>query len=317
MRSLKLLLAAVAVAAHVVAPAAHGQAYPAKPIQLVVPSQPGGGLDVVARLFAAFVEPRLGQPVIVENKAGAQTLLGNKYVANAAPDGYHLLFTTPSTPFPALYKKPGIDVPEQLAFISMVLRAPQIVAVNARYGSLQDLAKASRGGKKLIFASYGSVLHLQSLLLNEALGIDARALRFSSSQDAAKAVAAGDADYLLASAATLKPWQKLGTLRPVAVTTNTRSDEMPELPSLKEAGVTAEDMTIWMGLYAPKGTPKAIVDRLNAEVRAFAADEKAAQTMRSLGFNPYPTTPEAFRAYYLAEQKSLVDAADKFGVERQ
>lgn len=297
--------------------AALAQGYPTRTVTVVVPSTPGGGADLVGRLFATFAEKKLGQTFVVENKAGAQTALGAKYVAEAAPDGYTIL-VIPSSPsaYKALYKEPPVDTIEDFDFVSFILRAPQVIAAHPKHASFADLVAASKADPNgVVMASYGGSIHLLTLILNEAAGINARAIQFSNAGEAAKSVAAGDADYFVASGATLAPWEgKIGRL---GVTSREASPDIPGVPGTVELGLDLADLGIWIGVMAPKGTPAEAIEVLNATVREFVSDPATDTELRKLGFEPYASSPEEFRDFVAAEQDLLAVAAEKSGFEKQ
>lgn len=296
------------------------QQYPTAPVHLVVPSAAGGSIDVVARMFAGFLAPRLQQPVVVDNKAGAETLIGNQFVARAAPDGHTLLFTSANSALRVTVKNPGVNVAADFAFISTVLRTPEILAVSSArpfrtVADLVDYARANPG--KLNFASYGKTLWLFTEILNRRGGISAVHVPFSSAPQAAQAVAAGEVDYFLSVPSTLKPLVDAGRIRLLAVTLRNRSAELPDVPSLTEAGLAGDELVTWMGLMAPIGTAAGIVARLNAEVRAFLSLPETVARLNAIGFEPFATTPDAFRSFFLREEALLMETGAALGIEPQ
>jgi tripartite-type tricarboxylate transporter receptor subunit TctC len=297
---------------------AHGQDYPTKVIQLVVPAAPGGGLDVVARLFARYLQDHVRQTVVVENKAGAQTLIGTKYVAYAPPDGYTILFATSISAFPVFRKDPGVDVAADLSFVSIVMRAPEVIAVasSSPYRSIKDLVTVSTANPgSLNYTTYGQSIWLMSEIVNRAAGIKATNVRFSNAQEAAKAVVNGDADFLLASVSTLRPWLSKGQMRMLAVTSRDRNPNLPDVPSLREVGLEVDDLHIWMGVFVPKGTPPGIVEQLNQQVRGFVQDQASSQRMRDMGFEPYATSPDDFRTFFVREQQTYIEIGKELGIK--
>ncbi len=297
--------------------AALAQGYPNRTVTVVVPTATGGGGDLMGRLFAAFAEKKLGQTFVVENKAGAQTAIGAKYVAEAAPDGYTIL-VTPSSPsaYKALYKEPPVDTGADFDFVSSIVRSPQVIAAHPKHATFADLVAASQANPNgVVMASYGGSIHLLTLILNEAAGLNARAIQFSNAGEAAKSVAAGDADYFLASGPTLGPWD--GKITRLGVTSREESAEFPGLPGTVELGLDLADLGIWIGVLVPKGTPAEAIEVLNATVREFVADPAIAAELRNLGFEPHASSPEEFRDFVLTEQGLLAEAAEKSGFEKQ
>ncbi len=317
----RLALALLAAAATLGAPAAMAQDYPTKPIEMIVPTAPGGGGDVVARILAGFLEPRLGQPIIVQNMTGAQNLQGARHVAMARPDGYTIMVTPSSPPgFKAIYKEPPVDPLNDYAFVSLILKAPQILAVNQKYADVAALIAASQADPNgVVYASYAIGFELMGAVLDDRLGINSRVAYFSSAQDAAKAVAAGDADYMMASQATLRPWGE--NIRSAMITQAEASDAFPGIPTAAEVGaaVGAElpDILIWIGVFAPAGTPEPIVARLNAEVRAFTEDPAMQAELAKFGFGAFANSPEEFREFFAIEEQLMLDGAAAAGFEKR
>jgi len=297
---------------------AHALDYPGKPVHLVVPTAPGGGNDLVARLLAGFLQTRLGQTFVVDNKPGAQNLVGTKYVALAPADGYTLLVAASISSFPVFNKDPGFEVANDLAFISPIMRAPEVLAVNASrpYRSVADLSAVSKTNpEKLNFTSYGFLLWLQTEMFTKAAGIKATHVPFSNAPEAAKAVASGDADFLLASLATVRSFVNRGELRLLTTTANERDPEIPDVPSLREAGVKMDDLTVWIGVFAPKGSPRPIIDKLNLEVRAFVADPTINAKLRAVGFTPFASSPEEFKLAFQTEEARMIEVGKELGIK--
>jgi tripartite-type tricarboxylate transporter receptor subunit TctC len=300
------------------AASAHALDYPGKPVHIVVPTAPGGGNDLVARLLAAFLQARLGQTFVVDNKPGAQNLVGTKYVALAPADGYTLLVAASISSFPVFNKDPGFAVANDLAFILPIMRAPEVLAVNARrpYRAVADLSAISKENpEKLNFTSYGFLLWLQTAMFNRAAGIKATHVPFSNAPEAAKAVASGDADFLLGSLATVRSFVDRGELRLLAITANERDPEIPDVPSLREAGVKLDDLIVWIGVFAPKGTPRPIIDKLNAEVRAFVTDPTISAKLRAVGFKPFASSPEDFKLAFQTEEARMIEVGKDLGIK--
>jgi tripartite-type tricarboxylate transporter receptor subunit TctC len=292
--------------------------YPSKPVHLIVPTAPGGGNDLVARLLAAFLQARLGQTFVVDNKPGAQNLVGTKYVALAPGNGYTLLVSASISSFPVFNKDPGFEVAKDLAFISPIMRAPQVLAVNASrpYHAVADLAAISKADPgKLNFTSYGLLLWLQTEMFNRAASIKATHVPFSNAPEAAKAVASGDADYLLASLATVRSFVNRGELRLLTTTANERDPAIPGVPSLREAGVKMDDLTVWIGVFAPKATPRQIIDKLNAEVRAFVADPTNSAKLQAVGFTPFASSPEDFKLAFQTEEARMIAVGKELDIK--
>ena len=279
-----LLLLAMALGA---AAPAHAQAtYPSKPIKLIVPASAGGPSDVVARLVAEGLTRALGQPVVVENKAGAAQTLGTAQVAKAEPDGYSLLFTT-STPIvmaPFTRKNLPYDVRKDLIAVSHVGVTPLVLYVNSAVPvksvkELIDAAKAKPG--ELSYGSYGngSSAHLLGEYLSKQVGIKLIHVPYAGVSPQITALVGGQIQFAIADIGVPGPFVKDGKLRPLAVTGSKRSASLPDVPTFAEQGVAGmEPFSPWWGLFAPGGTPKAIVDKLSAEtVKIVKSPEFAAR----------------------------------------
>lgn len=266
-----LLLLAVALSA--VAPAHAQQAYPHKPIKLVVPASAGGPSDVVARLVGEGLTKALGQPVVVENKPGAAQTLGTAQVAKAEPDGYTLLFTT-STPIvmaPFTRKNLSYDVRKDLVAVSHVGTTPLVLYANAGVPvkSMRELIEAAKAKPgELSYGSYGngSSAHLLGEYLSKQAGVKLIHVPYAGVSPQITALVGGQIQFAVADIGVPAPFVKEGKLRPLAVTGSRRSASLPEVPTFAEQGVAGmEPFSPWWGLFAPGGTPKAIVDRLSAE----------------------------------------------------
>jgi tripartite-type tricarboxylate transporter receptor subunit TctC len=262
-------------------------AFPDRPVRVVVPFTPGGGSDIVARVMGEGMARELGQPAVVDNKPGAGTVIGNDFVAKSAPDGYTLLLASfafavmPSVQPRLPYR--GIDA---FAPVVLIARSPNVLLVNADkpYRSVADLLAAARkdpGG--LTYASFGNATsaHLAGALFAHLAGVELTHVPYRGSGPALTDLLAGRVDVLFATAATVAGATSGGRLRALAVTTANRSAAYPDLPTVAEAGVPGYAAEGWYGLYAPAGTPREVIDRLNAAanqaIRAEAFQQKLAE----------------------------------------
>lgn len=260
-----LLLAAFSFSAQ-----AHAQDYPTKPTRIVIPEPPGGGHDRVSRLVADKLKDKWGQPVIVDTRTGAGGNIAAELVANAAPDGYTLLFSPPGPLVvnKALYRSLSFD-PDTFVPVSRLTSAPSALLVPPRFtGDLKDFiafAKANPG--KLNYASSGSgtTQHLGAELLNSMAGIRIEHVPFKGQAPALLALMSGQVDMMLANLGTTLPQIRAGKMRALAVGSEKRSPVLPDVPALSEVlpGMSA---TTWAGMVAPAGTPAAIVNRLSAAI---------------------------------------------------
>ena len=261
-----LLCAAVLLAA---AQLADAQGYPSRPIRLVVPAAPGGGTDIIARILAEGLGPALGQTVVVDNRAGAGTVLGADIVSKATPDGYVLLISPNSLAFNvALYSKLPYDTLRDFAPISLVADQPNILVVHPALPakSFQEyiaLARSQPG--KLVYGSgglgVGSHLAMELLLLSQK--IELVHVPYKGVGPALTALLSNEVSALLSTFASALPHVKSGRLRALGVTSAQRAPALPDIPTIAESGVPGYDYGTWYGLLAPAGTPRAAVEKLN------------------------------------------------------
>jgi len=283
--------------------AAIAQAWPAKPITYVVPFTPGGTTDTVGRAISSGLSQALGQPVIVENKPGAAGAIAARLVAKASPDGYTLLGGTISTHAinAGLYKDLGYDPLKDFEPITLIGLIPNALYVNAQLPvhSVQELiALLKKDPTQRTFASpgAGSSTHLAGELFADLIGVPLTHVAYKGQPQALQDVASGQVAFLFDQLTAGMGLVKAGRLRLLAVTTPKRSAAAPDTPTMEEAGVKGFEMAAWQAAYAPKGTPKAIVDRLNAEILKILATpdirEKitAATGIEVVGSSPHELT---------------------------
>lgn len=297
-----LLLASLALAAQ-------AQPYPSKPLRIVVPFAPGGSTDIVARILAERLAGPLGQPVTVENRAGAAGNIGGEAVARSAPDGYTLLMATTGVMAinNALYKSMTYDAAKDLepvvftTSITNVLSVPPEIPAKT-VTELVALAKAQPG--KLSFASSGagSSTHLSGELFKSMAGIDVLHVPYKGSGQALVDLMAGRVSMIFDNMPSVLPYIRGGKLRGLGVTGAKRSAAMPELPTIAEAGVPGYESLSWSGIAAPAGTPREIVMRLNREIGSVLAASDVRQKLTELGAEPVGGPPETFAAHVRAER---------------
>lgn len=256
------------------APAWAQKGFPDRTVTLVVPSQPGGSIDFLARLLSEPLSKSMGVPVVVENKPGASGNIGNMQVARARPDGYTLLLAYNGflVGNPHLYKTGTVDPVKELAPVSMVAQAPQIiVATNGLPANdIQALIQyAQQHPGKLNYASsgYGSVPHLAGELLRQRMGVDIAHIPYKGAGGAVVDLIAGQVDLYITSPAGVMQQIESGQIKALAVTGKERLAALPNVPTAAEAGLRDYEMGSWFALYAPAATAPAVVERLNAEVR--------------------------------------------------
>jgi tripartite-type tricarboxylate transporter receptor subunit TctC len=287
--------------------------WPTRPIRFVVPYPPGGPLDQVARALAEKLREPLGQPIVVENRPGAGGNIGADLVAKAAPDGYSIVMGAVATHAinPYLYAKMPYDANRDFTPITRVATVPNVLVLNPqtaeRLGirSLRDLiAYARKNPGKLNYGSggNGSAGHLAGELLEAQAGISMVHIPYGGAAPAQLGLLAGQTDLMFDNLASATPQIRAGKLQAFAVTTPQRSSFFPELPTVAESGLKDFDISTWFGVFAPAGTPRPIVDRLNTEfTRALSAPDIRERLAR-MGAEPSPMSPEAFADFVRAEQ---------------
>jgi tripartite-type tricarboxylate transporter receptor subunit TctC len=284
-------------------------AWPDRPIRLVVPFAPAGTTDIIARQYVEFMRPRLGQPMVVENRPGAATNIGAELVARAEPDGHTLLLGAGLLlSNPIWGPKPGFDPMTALAPISMVAETQFLLAARPGFaatspGALIAVARARPGAISVASAQ----LDLTIARLTRALGIELQHIGYRGGAPAMTDAIAGQVDMVVALVPVLLPAVRDGTLRPIGVTGPQRSAVLPDVPSFVGAGYLQATEVNWNALFAPAGTPVAVVERLAAETRAFAGDPALGQRLRDQGIVPRASTPAELAAF-LAHEQALMRA---------
>jgi tripartite-type tricarboxylate transporter receptor subunit TctC len=280
---------------------AQGQQYPTKPIRIIVPFAPGGGSDLIGRLIAQKLTGRLGQQVIVENKPGAGGNLGAEQAVKAPADGYTLLLVAGSyTVNPSLYKL-SWDSANDISPIIQLSQGPFLVAVHPSVPAktLKEFIElAKKQPDKFSYASSGSgsITHLATELFLDMAKIKAVHVPYKGTGPALNDAIAGNVQLIFGSVSTTLQHVKSGRLRALAVTTAKRIPAAPDVPTVAEAGVPGYDVVLWHGLVAPKGVPKAIIDKLNAAANEALTAKDTADLLASDGVSPAGGTPEQFQA---------------------
>ncbi len=284
---------------------AAAQGYPNKPIKVVVGFAAGGAADVIARIITPVLSRNLGQNVIIENRPGADGIIGAEAVARAAPDGYTLLLTPSGHAINAsLYRRVPYDTLGDFAPVVLIGDVPSFVTVNPAVPaqSLVELIAFAKTKKAdLNYASAASSIQLMTDLMSMMAGIHMTRVAYKGGAPAVTAVIANDVQVFLGSVPTVLPHIKSGKLRVLAVTTPARTRLAPEVPTVAEAGIPGYDATTWFGVLAPKGTPADVVARLNAEIAKVLADEEVLKRLRDLGLEPAPASPQAFGEFIRSE----------------
>ncbi|MEY2953292.1 MAG: hypothetical protein RLZZ401_1379 [Pseudomonadota bacterium] len=300
----RTLLGALLLSLMVAAPVwSWAQSWPAKPIKLIVPFPPGGATDILARVLADKLPAKLGQPVIVENKPGASTVIGVTAVAKAAPDGYTVLVSAGSSfaVLPALKPKLPFDIEKDFAPVSLSVTTPLVLVTSADkpYARLADLiAQASSKAKSVRYSSYGpgTSPQLASEILADTARIDIEPIPFKGSSDALMALVRGDVDMGLETIAAAAPLIKSGKLRALAVTSPGRSAFLPGVPGLDELKLSAAAFEAFYAVALPAGTPKAVVDSLSRAVAEVLADTDVKEKFSAQSLDVVAGGPEALAA---------------------
>jgi tripartite-type tricarboxylate transporter receptor subunit TctC len=289
---LPLLLALCAVSVH-------GQTYPSRPVRMLVGFTPGGGTDIMARLLAPKLSEYLGQQFVVENRPGAATNIATELVARASPDGYTLLFTTASMAINAsLYKNLPFDVLRDLAAVSALSESPNVLVVHqsaARdLGELLKTARERPGTLNYSSAGSGTTQHLAAELFKLRTGTFIVHIPYRGTAPSLTALIAGEVQLSFANIPAILGHVKSGRLRPLAIAGDKRSELMPEVPTMKEAGVAGVEVPVWYGLLAPAATPREIVNALaEASIRA-ANSPDLRQKLIEQGAEPLGSRPDDF-----------------------
>jgi tripartite-type tricarboxylate transporter receptor subunit TctC len=282
--------------------------YPIRPIRLIVPYSAGGDTDVIARRLALLLSAAFGQQVVIDNRPGANGIIGTELVAKAPADGYTLLMG--STPTHAinqwLYRQLPYDPVKDFVPISEVASAPMILVVNPSTGvknfeELIALAKAKPGQLSFASGGIGSPQHLAGEMLKILAGVDINHVPYKGGGPALVDVVAGQVPMMFAFTATALPFVNSGRLLGLAATTRERLPQAPLIPSVSQTGLPGLEMSAWMGMFAPAGTPESVVNRLNAEIAKAMNSRDIAEALYTLGSEVVTNSPQQFAAYIRAE----------------
>ena len=302
-----LLLAVAAIAA---APAAlAADAYPSRPVTLVVPFPPGGPTDALARRLAEKLKQPLGQTVIVENRAGAGGNIGSEYVATAKPDGYTILFGTsgPLAINVSLYKNQGYNPEPSFAPIIRIGHLPNILVVNPSVpatNAQELIAYAKKNPDKLSYASSGNGAssHLAGILFNQMAGTRIMHIPYKGTGPALNDLLGGQVSMSFTDILTALPYIKAGKLRAIGLASARRSEALPDLPTLSEQGLSGYDVSVFFGIVAPKATPAETVAKLNQAFQAALSDPAIEQTLRNQGIvRAQDQTPQGLSRFITTE----------------
>lgn len=292
---------------------ARAQAYPSKPVRLIVPYSAGGGADTTARLIAPRLQEALGQTVVVENKPGAGGMIGDEIVAKAAPDGHTLLIGAFAHAVnPSLFPKMPFRTPEDFAPVSLLVTVPELMVITPSHpaktvAELVALAKAQPGKLSYASSGNGSAQHLAAELFKMRTGTDIQHVPYKGGALAVADVAAGHVPFYFGNMSAALPQARGGRVRPLAVTSPARSPAAPDVPTLTEAGVPDCEISEWNALIAPAGTPPAVIARLHTEIAKIMRAEDMKAKFADLGADAIGSTPDELAAFLRSEMKKWAE----------
>jgi tripartite-type tricarboxylate transporter receptor subunit TctC len=301
----KKLLAALGLVALVAGPA-QAQDYPTKTIRLIAPFAPGGSVDIVGRILAQKMTESLGQTVVVENKPGASGMIGADMVAKSAPDGYTLLVNSSiHVIVPSLFSKVTYNALEDLVAVGQATEVPMVMLTGAgsRAKSVQDVIAWAKAEPGVAYASAGSgsSAHLAGEVFKKATGVTLTHIPYKGSGAAMADVIGGQVPLMFDALTAAMGHIQGNKMRALAVSSQQRSPILPDVPTFQELNMPQMNLSTWHGVWAPKGTPPAIVKKLNAEIARIVALPDVREKIKGLGGVPVGNTPEQFDAYQRAE----------------
>jgi tripartite-type tricarboxylate transporter receptor subunit TctC len=320
---MKRFFAACAAAGAMLALPAAAQTYPSKPIRLVSPFPPGGSVDVVGRLVAAKVSESIGQQMVVENRSGASGVIGTEAVMNSAPDGYTLLINTiPFVSNQFLMPRAPYDPLRDFVAVSHVASSPSFVTVNPSLPAhsikeLIELAKSKPGKLNYSAAGVGTNPHIAGELFNLLANVEIAPVQYKGGGPADTAIIAGEVGVTFGNVSQQMGYVKSGRLRALAVTSAKRIAAMPDLPTVAEAGVPGYEFDTWFVIVAPKGTPRAIVDTLNAHIRKSITTPEQIKFWEERGLTVVASTPEDAAGHLAREQQKWARVIKERGIKAE
>jgi tripartite-type tricarboxylate transporter receptor subunit TctC len=294
------------------------QAYPVRPVRIIVAFPPGGGNDIIARFIGSRLTPRLGQQMVIDNRGGASGIIGSEIVARAVPDGHTLLFTSVSHTMNEAIRKLPYDTLGSFAPVALLGRGPNVLVAHPSLPAkslpeLIALAKSRPG--RVNYASTGTagMHHFGGELFKRHAGIDLAHVAYKGGGPAALAVVSGEVELMFSTLPLALPNIRAGRLRPLGVGGTARSPLLPEVPTLAEAGAPGYEFTVWWGIVAPARTPAPVIARLNGEINAILVDPEAAKQLAAEGAEVAAWTPARFGALLadnVAKWKRVAREAD-------
>ncbi len=299
--------AAIVLGCAVAATPAQAQSFPDKPIHLIVPFPPGGGVDILGRVLGPKLTERLGQPVLPENRVGAGGNVGTEYVAKSRPDGSNLLMVSSAVAIsPSLYKKLNYSPLEDFTPVGLVAQIPVVVLVRANLPARNlkefiDYARANPGKSNYGSSGTGATTTLANMLFVSLTKIDVVHVPYKGTGPAIVGMMSGDVDMVMTGLATAVQQVQTGKVKALGILDFQRAASLPNVPTAKESGIDNAEVTTWFGILAPAGTPRATVNRINAELQRIIAMPDVVEKMRGAGVEPFISTPERFADYMKSE----------------
>ena len=299
-----------------------GQAFPAKPIRLIVPFPPGGSNDIVGRMIGTHLGERLGRPVVIENRGGAGGIIGSELAVKSPPDGYTLLVISVAYAYnPFLYKL-TFDPSKAIATVAQIGTGPNAVAVHPvlpakSIKELIALAKAKPGQLRYASAGVGTFQHLSSELFRLMAGVDMLHVPFKGGGPAMISVVSGETQISIGSLIQTLPHIRTGRLRLLGVGGAKRTAVFPDVPTIAEAGVPGYEANNWWGIVAPAGTPEAIIKRLHSEISAILTSPDVQKWFASEGAEPVNRTPEEYARFITAEMDKWGRVVKEAGIRAE
>jgi tripartite-type tricarboxylate transporter receptor subunit TctC len=301
--------------------AAHAQTFPNRTIRIIVPFPAGGPTDILSRVIAQKMSEDWGQPVVVENRPGADTAIGAVQVAKAAPDGYTLLAAMDTTMVmnPATKTNLPYDPFKDFASVTLAAKNTSLLMVRAKDGpqTIPELIARAKASGKMNYGAGIITTRLAGYMFNRAAGINVQLIPYKGSAEVVQGLLTGAVDYIIDGTASSLPLIRGGQFRALAKLNNRPLPTLPDVPPLAEAAGMPEldDMSSWIALVAPAGTPRAIVDRLQGKVAAIYADRATHDRLIAAGINPVSSTPEEFDAFFRKEAVRWTTAFKESGIK--
>ncbi|MGC2520321.1 MAG: tripartite tricarboxylate transporter substrate binding protein [Burkholderiales bacterium] len=320
---MKSFMRIVAVALAASAIQAFAQGYPNKPVRVIITFPPGSATDIVGRVVTQKLSELWGQPVLAENRGGAGGSIGTAVVAKAAPDGYMLLINSSAHAVnPAIYAKLPYDTLKDFVDIAPLAGQPNVLVDNpgSSIKSVAELiaqAKANPGKINFASAGVGSGTHLNLEKFKLATGIDVTHIPYKGTQEVVTDLLGGRVDYYFAPISAVMSHIRDGKLRPLAVSSAQRSSQLPEVPTVAEAGVPGFEFTLWFGLWGPAGLPADIVDRISKDVHRALASADVRERLAKLGNDPMSMTPAEFSRFVRREIDDYAKVIKAAGIKPQ